>query len=73
MAALIEPALAEQLRLTYPAIRPGYRLNKRHWCTVTPRRSIEDQLVRDLIEDSRDLVMDKLPKMKREALRPSGE
>ncbi len=30
-----EPELAEQLRVTHPAIRPGYHLNKRHWNTVT--------------------------------------
>jgi len=29
-----EPALAEQLRDTYPSITPGYHLNKRHWNTV---------------------------------------
>ena len=64
-----EPALAEQLRLTYPAIRPGYHLNKRHWNTVTLDGSIDDRLVHDLIEDSWDLVVDKLPTARREALR----
>jgi predicted DNA-binding protein (MmcQ/YjbR family) len=68
-----EPALAEQLRLTFPAIRPGYHLNKRHWNTITLDGSIEDRLVRDMVEDSWDLVLDKLPAAKREALRPSAE
>ena len=68
-----EPALAEQLRLAYPAIRAGYHLNKRHWNTLTLDGSIEDRLVRDLIEDSWDLVLDKLPKTRREALRPSAQ
>ena len=68
-----EPALAEQLRLTYPAIRPGYHLNKRHWNTVTLDGSIGDRLVRDLIEDSWDLVLDKLPETRREALRPRSQ
>src|SRR3954454_12758969 len=30
-----EPDLALQLRASYPAIRPGYHLNKRHWNTLT--------------------------------------
>jgi predicted DNA-binding protein (MmcQ/YjbR family) len=64
-----EPALAEQLRLTYPAIIPGYHLNKRHWNTVTLDGSLEDRLVRDMIEDSWDLVVDKLPQSKRRVLR----
>ena len=64
-----EPALAEQLRLTYPAIRAGYHLNKRHWNTITLDGSLEDRLVHDMVEDSWDLVVDKLPAAKRESLR----
>jgi predicted DNA-binding protein (MmcQ/YjbR family) len=51
-----EPELAVDLRDSYEAIRPGYHLNKRHWNTITLDGSLPDQLVRDLIEDSYDLV-----------------
>jgi predicted DNA-binding protein (MmcQ/YjbR family) len=54
-----EPALAEQLRLTYPAIVPGYHLNKRHWNTVTIDGSLPDRMVEDMIEDSYDLVAER--------------
>src|ERR671921_1608577 len=57
-----EPELAVALRDSYPAIRPGYHLNKRHWNTITLDGSLEDQLVRDMIEDSYDLVVSALPK-----------
>jgi predicted DNA-binding protein (MmcQ/YjbR family) len=57
-----EPALAEQLRATYAAIRPGYHLNKRHWNTVAVDGSLPDRLVLDMIEDSYDLVVAGLPK-----------
>ena len=57
-----EPELAVELRNSYPAIRPGYHLNKRHWNTITLDGSLPDQLVRELIEDSYDLVVSKLPK-----------
>lgn len=60
-----EPVLAEQLRLTYPAVRPGYHLDKRHWNTVTLDGSLPDALVRDLIEDSYDLVVAGLPRSRR--------
>ena len=63
-----EPELAVQLRASYAAIRPGYHLNKRHWNTITLDGSLSDQLVRDLIEDSYDLVVDALPKRVRERL-----
>ena len=57
-----EPALAEQLRGSYPAVVPGYHLNKRHWNTVTLDGSLGDQFVRDLVEDSYDLVVSALPR-----------
>jgi predicted DNA-binding protein (MmcQ/YjbR family) len=63
-----EPDLALQLRAGYPAIRPGYHLNKRHWNTVTLDGSLADDFVRDLIEDSYDLVVSALPKRVREEL-----
>jgi predicted DNA-binding protein (MmcQ/YjbR family) len=63
-----EPELAVALRDSYPAIRPGYHLNKRHWNTITLDGSLPDQLVRDLIEDSYDLVVSALPQRVREQL-----
>jgi len=63
-----EPELAAELRASYGAIRPGYHLNKRHWNTIVLDGSLPDQLVRDLIEDSYDLVANALPKRKRETL-----
>ena len=63
-----EPELAVALRLSYDAIRPGYHLNKRHWNTITLDGSLPDPLVRDLIEDSYDLVVSALPRRVREEL-----
>src|SRR4051812_47090469 len=57
-----EPELAVDLRATYAAVRPGWHLNKRHWNTVTLDGSMPDRLVRDMVEDSYDLVVSKLPK-----------
>jgi predicted DNA-binding protein (MmcQ/YjbR family) len=67
-----EPDLALQLRASYPAIRPGYHLNKRHWNTITLDGRLPDQLVRDLIEDSYDLVISALPKGVRQQLGWTG-
>jgi predicted DNA-binding protein (MmcQ/YjbR family) len=51
-----DPALAASLRESYTSIVPGYHLNKRHWITITLGQDAEDDLVRDLVQDSHDLV-----------------
>lgn len=63
-----DPLLAEQLREAHPAVRAGYHLNKRHWNTVTLDGSIADQLLKDMIEDSYDLVVSRLARSRRRAL-----
>ena len=70
-----EPEVAAQLRAGYPAIRPGYHLNKRHWNTITLDGTLPEQLVLDMLEDSYDLVVSALPRSKREELgwRPGPE
>ncbi len=67
-----DPELAVQLRAAYPAIAPGYHLNKRHWNTITLDGSLPDQMVTDLLGDSYDLVVAALPKARRPPGRPAG-
>lgn len=72
-----DPELAIRLRAEHPAIEAGYHLNKRHWNTVILDGSLPKTLVRDLIEDSYDLVVAQLPKLQRLKLdwpgqRPEG-
>ena len=68
VSAKCEPDLALQLRDTYDAIRPGYHLNKEHWNTITLDGGVSDELVRELVTDSYDLVVSALPKRAREEL-----
>ena len=63
-----EPGLAEALRAAHAAVIPGYHLNKRHWNTVIVDGSLPDETIQDLIEDSYDLVVSKLPQARRRAL-----
>jgi predicted DNA-binding protein (MmcQ/YjbR family) len=63
-----EPALAEQLRETHAEVTPGYHLNKRHWNTVTLEGSLPERMIKDMIEDSYDLVVSKLSEARRRAL-----
>ena len=60
-----EPDLAVQLRADHAAITPGYHLNKRHWNTVAVDGSLPERLLRDMVEDSYDLIVAALPRAKR--------
>ncbi|MEU4497423.1 MmcQ/YjbR family DNA-binding protein [Streptomyces sp. NBC_00210] len=59
-----EPEIAVRLRGEYAAIVPGWHMNKRHWNTVTVGE-LPDRMVRELIEDSYDLVVAGLPRADR--------
>lgn len=63
-----EPELAAALRGAHPAVLPGYHLNKRHWNTVVIDGSLPDDTIRDMVEDSYDLVVSKLPDARRRRL-----
>jgi predicted DNA-binding protein (MmcQ/YjbR family) len=57
-----EPEFAAHLRAIYPAVAPGYHLNKRHWNTITIDGSLPDDTVAELLHDSYDLVVASLPR-----------
>ncbi|QQM43413.1 MmcQ/YjbR family DNA-binding protein [Streptomyces liliifuscus] len=61
-----DPDDAVRLRAEYEGlIIPGYHMNKRHWNTVTADGDLPDRLVRELVEDSYDLVVAGLPRSER--------
>jgi len=68
-----EPELAEALRRAHAAVLPGYHLNKRHWNTVIIDGSLPNDAIREMIEDSYDLVVSKLPPAGRRALGRHGD
>ena len=56
-----DPDLALELRAQYPAVGPGYHLNKRHWNTVLLDGSVPDDEVAEMIGHSYGLVVAGLP------------
>jgi predicted DNA-binding protein (MmcQ/YjbR family) len=61
-----DPDDAVRLRAGHPdLIVPGWHMNKRHWNTVTAGGGLPDRLVRELVEDSYDLVVAGLPRAER--------
>ena len=52
-----EPSLAVQLRAANPEITGAWHMNKTHWNGVRLDGALPDSMVRDMVEDSYDLVV----------------
>lgn len=63
------PEKAIELREQYPAVQPGYHMNKKHWNTIEMDGSISTKILQEWIRDSYDLVVAGLPKKVREELK----
>ncbi|SDX14546.1 Predicted DNA-binding protein, MmcQ/YjbR family [Arthrobacter sp. yr096] len=63
-----EPALAEQLRAAHPEITGAWHMNKTHWNGVRLDGGLPDDMVRDMVEDSYDLVVATLSRKQQEQL-----
>jgi len=57
-----DPEWGEELRAKYDDIKPGYHMSKVHWNTVSVNRDVPDQMVRELIDHSYELVFKSLTK-----------
>jgi predicted DNA-binding protein (MmcQ/YjbR family) len=64
----VEPETGVQLREQYPAVQPGYHMNKKHWITVLMDGSVPDKMVFGWIDQSYQLVASKLTKSQKSAL-----
>ncbi|MEO5778964.1 MmcQ/YjbR family DNA-binding protein [Arthrobacter sp. PAMC25284] len=63
-----EPTLAQQLRAAHPEITGAWHLNKTHWNGVRLDGALPDSMIRDLVEDSYDLVVAGLSRAQQEQL-----
>ncbi len=69
-----DPERAIDLRERHPEdIIPGWHMNKRHWNTVFFERGLGDTLLKDLINHSYHLVVEKLRRKVREELSGNNE
>jgi predicted DNA-binding protein (MmcQ/YjbR family) len=51
-----DPDKAIELRERYPAVQPGYHMNKKHWNTIVVDGSLGTKLLHEFIDDSYGLV-----------------
>jgi predicted DNA-binding protein (MmcQ/YjbR family) len=60
-----EPGKCLELREHYDCVKPGYHMNKSHWNTIVIDGFVGDDLLREWIDDSYDLVVLSLTKSQR--------
>lgn len=58
-----------ELREQFPAVKPGYHMNKMHWNTIGIDGSIPDKQIYEFIDKSYDLIVEGLAKKKKEELK----
>ncbi len=63
-----DPDEAIEIRETFPAVTPGFHMNKNHWNTVSVDGSISDSMLQVWILRSYKLVVAKLTKAERSSL-----
>jgi predicted DNA-binding protein (MmcQ/YjbR family) len=63
-----EPDYAVELRERWPEVQPGWHMNKKHWNTVDFEGSLDEKMLRHLIDHSYEQVAKTLKKGDREAL-----
>jgi predicted DNA-binding protein (MmcQ/YjbR family) len=66
-----DPTLALELREEFPAVTPGYHLNKTHWNTVALDGTVPDHELKKMISHSYERVVDTLSKAHRERIASS--
>lgn len=64
----LEPSEGDFLRNQYEDIIPGYYMNKVHWNSINPDGEVPDDLLKDLLEKSYQLVLSGFSKKKQEEI-----
>ncbi len=57
----VEPVLVDGLVAAHDDVLPGWHMHKRHWVSLVLHDDLDPMLLEQLLEDSYDLVVAKLP------------
>lgn len=60
----LNPDEGEFLRKQYEDIIPGYYMNKVHWNSVNPDGNVPDELLKEMLDKSYNLILDSFSKKK---------
>ncbi len=69
----LEPAEGDFLRQQYEDIIPGFYMNKMHWNSIRPDGEVPDDLLKDLLDKSYQLVLGGLSKKKQREILESKD
>jgi predicted DNA-binding protein (MmcQ/YjbR family) len=64
-----DPEKVIELRERYDCVQPGYHMNKKHWNTIVVDGTVSDNLLKEWIDDSYNLIVESLPVKTREQLK----
>ena len=64
-----DPNDALAYRDIYDCVKEGYHMNKKHWNTITLDGTMPKNILIEMINDSYDLVVNKLTKKEKEKLK----
>ncbi len=61
-----DPEYAAELREREAGIKPGWHMNKAHWNSVMTSGTVSENLFKELVDHSYDLIVQSLPKKVKE-------
>lgn len=64
----LEPSEGDFLRSQYEDIIPGYYMNKMHWNSIKPDGNVPDDLLKDMLDKSYELILNSFSKKKQREL-----
>lgn len=63
-----DPERVIELREEYEEVLPGYHMNKTHWNTVVSKGKMSDKMLKELTDQSYELIVKSLKKTDQEKL-----
>lgn len=63
-----DPVKAAMLRDLYKEVQPGHHMNKKHWNAIALEGDLDDELIKEWIKDSYNLVVEDLSRKKQKKL-----
>jgi predicted DNA-binding protein (MmcQ/YjbR family) len=63
------PEIVLEMREQYSCVLPGYHMNKTHWNLVLLDYSVSNNLLKQWVDESYDLVVEGLPRKNRDELK----
>ena len=64
-----DPNDALAYRDIYECVNPDYHMNKKHWNTITLDGTMQEEILKDMVDESYELVVSKLTRKQKEELK----